>query len=67
MPLTMPIPRKTSTDWRSASPTPPSTRPVPKQSAAALAAARGPPLDPRTAERGAQAEQRQRGGEVVWG
>src|SRR5690348_7607638 len=37
-----PIPRKTSTDCLTASPTPPTTRPIPNSRAAAEAAARGP-------------------------
>ena len=63
MPPMMPMPRNTRTDCAAARPTPPIRRPVPKNSAAAVAATRGRALDPRPAERGAQSEQRERGGE----
>ena len=42
MPPMTPMPRKTSTFWRRSSPRPPRTSPVPKNSAAAVAATRGP-------------------------
>src|SRR5678810_211789 len=42
MPPITPIPRKTSTDWRTASPRPPIINPIPKNTAAAVAAQRGP-------------------------
>ena len=42
MPPITPMPRNTSTDCRIARPMPPMIRPVPKNSAAAVAATRGP-------------------------
>src|SRR5262245_10369067 len=42
MPPITPIPRKTRTDCRVARPIPPRIRPIPKNEAAAVAAARGP-------------------------
>src|SRR5262245_10314525 len=42
IPPITPIPRKTSTDWPAARPMPPTIKPIPKNSAAAVAATRGP-------------------------